>query len=128
MKEIEIPSGKYLLVQVPEHSNGFQIEPRWGMLVFYKGEPSFENMSDRELPGDNWQIVGKANELSLSDKTSIVEHENDKSGHLRSWWYKNYEGVDEDRWLKSPAESFKTLLTANNMESETTLILRQISK
>jgi len=75
-KKIQLPSGKYLLVEVPEGSSGFQIEPRWGMLLYYKAQPSFQNMSDRDMPEGDWQIIGKADSLDIDswENEDILKH------------------------------------------------------
>lgn len=123
MKEIELPSGKYLLVEwskirkarkiIDDHSIEYEVFPF--RAIYWLG-----------IPIGKWSIIGIADELTFSDKVSIIEHENDGSGNLRSHWYRNYEDVDTDRWLKSPDESFKTLIASHSMKPETTLILRSI--
>lgn len=78
MIQIQLPSGCYLLVEVPEKSSGFEIEPRWGMLLFYTSTPSFQNMSDRELPEGQWSIIGKVDELKGEGWVYIVGENNMK--------------------------------------------------
>lgn len=78
-----------------------------------------------DLPQGSWSILGKGSELTASDKSNIVEKDNDGSGHLRSWWYKEY---ITDSWVKDIHVSFATLLESKSVNPDTTLILIDNSK
>jgi hypothetical protein len=113
-----------IAVEVPEKAIGIKIHDfisdtrpkllQWRFKDIRLGAESIQ------LPPGSWQILGRGNELDANQILSIIEKENDGSGHLNSWWYKNYEtGV----FTKDYMESYTTLLTSNKVNPDNVIIL-----
>lgn len=120
MKEVNLPSGEYLLVEIPENTIDIYVaDPRY--LSFRKSNGERTHV---QYIG-NWEVIGTANELTWGDKVGIIESENDGSG-LGGWWYKIY--TRSEIMTKSADKSFESLIKFHSMKPETTLILRKQSK
>jgi hypothetical protein len=140
MKDIQLPSGKYLLVEVSLIAFNFRL----GKSEKLKGKmfascPVTSGFT-YELPSGNWQIIGKADSLSEDDWKGIVEplfsNEEINDGHyhyeidLNPMPYKNYNWnteKDDGREFSSfdtSVESGHSLIASHSMKPETTLILK----
>lgn len=117
MTTLNLSSGEYLLVDVPEDAHN---------VIVYNGE-LVDNWADEEmqrlkvLPPGHYTLIGKGSEVSWQDKVGIVEKEHDGSQTMH-WWYKNY---ITDNWTKNIDESFDSLLRSHGKEPGTTVILKR---
>jgi len=123
MKEITLPSGKYLMMEVPEDAKDFIIDAE----LFYKASflGSLPNIGHtKPLPPGNWQIIGKADEMGEDKWFNIVEHhlypfDNNIAG---------FENYNDEGYLSliTATQSGHSLLSSHGMKPETTLMLRLI--
>lgn len=121
MKEIN----GYLLVEVPEESGFHMIcknKEDDGEYLSY--DPDMNNRyggwQDHQLPKGNYSIIGLAKDLDWGNKKDLLEHEWDGT----HYWYRNY--LQNGEMLKDINKSFDSLLRANNLNPNTTLILKKI--
>jgi hypothetical protein len=75
------------------------------------------------LPSGQWQLIGKADELTEEQANWIVESDN-PSQHSDKVIYRDYLGVKEK---DTALESLSTLLTSHSLTASTTVILRKLS-
>ncbi len=117
MITIELPSGKYLLVTVPEDAHDFMIDDELFYKAYYMGLENIGQMI--KLPSGSWQLLGLAKDLTPNQWNDIVE----KIKLPLLVMYKNYER--KSNMLHSPVQSGFSLLSKHNLKPETTVILKQ---
>jgi hypothetical protein len=107
----------FLLVEVLESGHDFNVLNHLSLLEYDKNRFS-TCTSEEDLPGGNWQIIGKASELSEGQAKEMVEK------HHISPNYKHYEF--RVIALYTAIESLNSLLRSLSMSPSTTLILQKI--
>lgn len=81
-----------------------------------------------KLPPGNWDMIGKASELTPSDweKVIPVHYSNtDAMGEFPLIWYRNYNYPNEKVFTAFAHESGLSLLRKHNLNPETTIILKK---
>lgn len=112
MKEIN----GYLLVEVPEGS----CEKSGNAYQFYRHKMSEEQMNRiMSLMNEPYDIIGLAKDLTPEQKAEIVEMK-------KTFGYRNYTAVNGEYQWTNLEKSFDSLLKANNLSPDTTLILKKI--
>lgn len=128
MKQITLPSGEYLLVEVPRWATFNLLQSNHGSLLqVWDRDYQDLKMNESQLPSGNWQIIGKADSLSEDDWKGIVETKHGGfAGHLKGFkdYSPKYIYVDKDP-ISTAKESGHSLIESHQMKPETTLILKQ---
>jgi hypothetical protein len=119
MKQIKLPTGEYLLVEVPEDAKQFQVLNEYNVLWYQM--PIIRGKSSKELPSGQWEIIGRASELTEDHWDEIVENKWDD--YADGMWWKIYDS-DQDEWGMCPTESGLSLIKSHSMNPSTTLILK----
>lgn len=120
MKAIEHTNNgkRFLLVEVPDRAKGFKVVSGIGLRYSYESGC----MEGLVIPPGEWQLIGKAEQLSEAECASIC-----------SPWGNGYEGYPDfsshDEWaLFAPCltatDSLHSLLASNNLQPSTTIILQ----
>lgn len=123
MEQVKLTTGEYLLVEVPEGCHEIEINYGKDKVVFW--EDGFS--SELGLPPGQWEIIGRASELSEEQWSGIVE----PIGGWSSVLYYDYSASGRDyrdiieSGLKSPTESGLSLIKSHSMNPETTLVIRK---
>jgi len=132
MKEITLPSGKYLMVELLDDACDFEIKERVSMphLFYHYSRPHrvIPQPWYELLPFGNWQIIGKADEI---DWSGIAEKDTDGNGEQGFINYTGDYGKKDSVWygcfqFYTATESGHSLLSSHGMKPETTLLLRLI--
>lgn len=130
MKKVSLPSGEYLLVEVPEDAQkimltNIQVDTD---IICPDGFGGMKYLGS--TPPGNWQIIGKAYSLNRKEWNDIVQYFpliND-DGHFCGNMYRDYTDVQQivpdDFSLDTPTESGLSLLASHSMKPETTLIIK----
>lgn len=125
-KEVELPSGKYLLITVPEDVDENMKPELVGMrlqnLQWWR-KPVLANPFFIGLPPGQWQIIGKANELSEQQWKAVVDYQlHPFSTKVYGYTYKNQESYSPFKKAKLAGHS---LIKSHSMNPDTTLILKR---
>lgn len=114
MQTIEHVNGgkRFLLVEVPERAKGFKVVSGIGLRYSYESGC----MEGLVIPPGEWQIVGKADQLSEEQFAEIVR----KKGTM----FKDY--LINGEPYHSAKMSLDTLLLSLNLQPSTTIILKAI--
>lgn len=126
MKQIQLPSGEYLGVKVPEGAFNFQVHSDGALMWFYD---HFEN-GGIKLPPGNWEPVGLASELRPEQWREIVSTHH--SICISKEWmpvFTDYESENfkNGKWILSATNSGLSLIRSHKMEPETTFICKKIA-
>lgn len=117
MREIQLPSGKYLLVEVPERTTAKQFFIHYDRVWVDSTYP--KDYFSKRMPTGQWAIVGKASELTEQQWKGIVD---------RGFYEGNFCGYPsyelKQFFYSYAAESGQSLIKSHSMKSETTLILK----
>lgn len=119
MKQIQLNSGVFLLVEVPEDAYDFVIDDD----LYYKkaGVPCVKNLNGQ------WEIIGKGNEITEEVWRGIVE---ELHGHFLEYdRTSEYYTVGLDKiygktYFNTATESGHSWIKSHGMKPETTLILK----
>lgn len=126
MTRITLPSGEWLLMQVPPHTGNVIV--RATVHCGYGSVSCYDKFTNKEttllIPPGTYQLHG-SDQLNLTEDESsqVVEYDfypltNDIMG------YKNY--LDNDKHFANPLESYASLLTANGHKVGETIPLKKI--
>jgi len=120
MITIELPSGKYLAVTVPEGANTFRIdESGYFLMDIPDSDFNASYYPDDWKPSGSWQLLGLAKDLKEDDWKKIV-----RCYGLVMWT--NYTHTETGKlFLDTATESGLSLLSKHNLKPETTVILKQ---
>lgn len=118
MTPITIPSGCYLLVDIPKLATIIEITDNRDRVVFwYDGW-----FSELELPEGQWEIIGKGYGLDASKWKEIVE-----ARKLVAGLYERYtDYTDSSNWFKNATQSGLSWLSSHSKVAERTLIIKQV--
>jgi hypothetical protein len=131
MKEINLPSGDYLFVEVPEFAYNFQLSSyvsnnfkQYLFIVYSSDKPNILELGESNCSYDLYgEIISTTKYISDEQAGSIVEHQD-----LR---YKNYKTF---RWYSSnkgksfrAKKSLQSLIQANGLDvNKNYLILKRL--
>lgn len=124
MKSIKIPTGEYLLVTIPEDATKFFIVNHDDLNVVWRDEIGHTGFA--VIPPDQWEIIGRASELSEEDWEDILGNEIpmiDESEYNQDGLTITY--TNKVR-LTTYAESGLSLIKHHSMNAETTLLIIKI--
>ena len=124
MKKITLPSGEYLMVEVPKDAKEFNVfNPQQPLVQYdylqYKRNGFWDNPI--RLPKGNYTLIGLCSEIGEEEAKGIVESQFDT--------YRNYLDTDDMDNLScytcdTPTESLASLVRSNGMEVDTTVLLK----
>lgn len=126
MQKLTLPSGEYLLVEVPEDAKYIRLSLTTNSLFFYR--ESYPNNIGAHLPSGNWQLIGKASELGKEEWKGILKPIENWSKEL----YHNYTASGRDfrdvidSAFEATIDSGLSLIRSHSMNPETTIILKAI--
>lgn len=130
MIQIQLPSGCYLLLTVPENYWAFHFEGDWVHAYPVDGGGGTKPIGwHTQVPNPGqWSIIGKGSELKEDDWKGIVP---EVSGWSRIIYYnhtasgRDYRDI-VDTAFDTATNSGLSLISSHNMKPETTLILKKI--
>jgi hypothetical protein len=111
-------NSRAIAVDVPENSHGFKLAYYSGVTYLWYLVPPLRGYSSKELPEGDWQILGKASELTEEQAAGVVKKDEDGYWINYNWksWHSN---STEDTAL----ESFQSLLASKNIDPLKVIIL-----
>lgn len=120
MKEINLPSGNYLFVEVPGESIDYKISGT--NYLCFKINDNWVPEVPRLL--DNYTIISTTKDITEEQIYAIIDSDNDWGED--DWSYnKNY--ITEDWLLKTAKESLQSLIQANKLDvTKNYLILKML--
>lgn len=128
---ITLPSGSYLLVEIPTHINKIVWEKGNEGKVLWMFSIKNDLWHDRRVrinPPGNYQIVGKGNEITDQQWEYIVDYvRGGFFGHIYGWKDYNESGFSMDEPpLKTALMSGLSLIKSNGFNPSATLILKSL--
>lgn len=125
---ITLPSGSYLLIEVPEDAKEIvvfdNITERF--LSWYDGDDPPHPDHGKALPSGNWELIGKGDQLSDEIIEGIIG-EWKKCYYTEDDWIRGYPSYDKEyECYETAKESLVSLLTHHGYKPETTVILKQV--
>jgi len=134
MKEINLPSGRYIAVEVPEGTkSASQVH------VFAGEDPICFHNEDGQIisafnPSGSWSLIGLASELKEEDWKGIVEGVERfvSNGRFQTKIigfkdYERFEGSSVFKNKSTATESALSLLASHNLNPSTTVIIKNLN-
>jgi hypothetical protein len=121
MKQITLPSGEYLLIEVPEGSNWFEMDKPFTDRIVYQNKEKTQDDLTIQLPAGEYTFICKAREATEEQAIDIVQR---FYSHTEMVYTDYQKQVGRIGYL-SPLESLNSLLSLHGYKPETTVILKK---